>query len=453
MSDLVESDPSMKSVVNHEITRPANPSVERKVASLLTAFQGRGNVVCSVLGNIIYAICQWGLLIVLTKTSTPTLVGQFALCLAIANPVVQFFNLNLRAVLTTDVGNRFRFADYLLLRIYGTVLGIFVVAAIAWLSGYRDVMLVLLIAVGIEKSVESTADLFWGLFQKHQRMDYFALSQLLKGPFALLAFGVTVSLTGSLLASVCWMAGIWIVSIFVFDVPCAARLLGDRTEMSVVGGIETKALLQLAWLSLPLGLVTLLLALEANIPRYFLEHFTSPEELGIFSALMFFTNAGLIFATAFGQSMLASLSMQYAAHNLRGFQKSLRRLALGGVIAGFGSVLIAVIFGKSILSIVYSPAYANHTALFNWLMLAGAINILASLLGYVITAMRLFRTTLIGHLITTAVTLAASWMLVRTQGLDGAGWTALVTVAVLCAFYYGSIHYVLNRRKSEVLSS
>ena len=61
----------------------------------------------TIAGDVIYAACQWGMLIVLAKLGSPEMVGQFALGLAVTAPVIIFANLALRQIQSTDVRNEF----------------------------------------------------------------------------------------------------------------------------------------------------------------------------------------------------------------------------------------------------------------------------------------------------------------------------------------------------------
>src|SRR5258708_34850765 len=78
----------------------ATPSLEKtKRVSL------RRNFAWTLAGDVIYAACQWGMLVSIAKLRTPAMLGQFALGLAVAPPVVILTRLQLRALLATDAGN------------------------------------------------------------------------------------------------------------------------------------------------------------------------------------------------------------------------------------------------------------------------------------------------------------------------------------------------------------
>jgi len=99
-------------------------------------------------GNVIYAACQWGILVVLAKLGSPKMVGQFALGSAITAPVIMFTNLQLRAVQATDAKDEYSFGDYFSLRLLTTALAFLIIVCIAALSGYSMITAMVILAVG-----------------------------------------------------------------------------------------------------------------------------------------------------------------------------------------------------------------------------------------------------------------------------------------------------------------
>src|SRR2546430_9316589 len=80
----------------------------------------RGDFAWTLAGNLVYAGCQWGMVMALAKLSTATALGQFALGMAVTAPIFLFSNLNLRAILATDTSLEFPFRAYLRLRLLTT---------------------------------------------------------------------------------------------------------------------------------------------------------------------------------------------------------------------------------------------------------------------------------------------------------------------------------------------
>ena len=135
----------------------------------------RRNFSWTLMGNVTYAACLWGILEVLTKLGEPETVGRFALGSAIANPVIMFSNLQLRAVLATDVNDTHEFRDYLGLRMVMLPIAYLVVVLIAVVF-FQPQQILVIGLMGLVRVVEAFSDLAYGVAQKYERMDLMAKS-------------------------------------------------------------------------------------------------------------------------------------------------------------------------------------------------------------------------------------------------------------------------------------
>jgi O-antigen/teichoic acid export membrane protein len=403
----------------------------------------RRNLSWTVVGNVFYAATQWAMLIMLAKLGTPQMVGMFALGLAIAAPVLMFTNLQLRAVQATDAEFRYRFGDYLALRLIGTTLALVVVLGIVYFAGYQRETALVILAVGLAKAFESVSDVFYGLFLQHERMDRMAKSMIAKGSFSLVAFGLGVYLTGNLVWGVLGLGLVWALVLVCYDLRNGAWVLKNwpsapnaPTPKEAGGAAKlrpywsVKTLTRLAWLALPLGFVTGLLTFNANVPRYFVEHYLGGRELGIFAAMAYATVAGTTVVNAMGQSASPRLAKYYAARNREGFCVLLLKLAGVGASLGVAGVLLTVVAGREILTLIYGPEYAGQEGVFTWLMVAAGIFYVASFLGYAVTAARYFAVQVPLFVLAGCVTALACLWLVPAAGLQGAALAVVLTAAV-----------------------
>jgi O-antigen/teichoic acid export membrane protein len=421
----------MSSVLNDEKTSLATLDENYDVLapspcanSTPTPLSLRSNFSWTFAGNVVYTGCQWGMLMVLAKLGSPERVGQFALGLAVTAPTTMFSNLHLRALQATDARREYRFGHYLALRLATTALALLVIAGMAY--GYRLEMALVILAIGLSKAFESLSDVVYGLLQAHERMDWIALSMMIKGPLSLVALGTTICLTKSIVWGALALAGSWGLLLIAYDIPNGTRLL-DQGE-PFLPRWDVPALARLAWLALPLGIVMMMISLNANIPRYFIEHYRGERELGIFAAVACLMVAGNTVVSALGQSASPRLARYYAEGDRRAFCRLLLQLA--GLGAGIGAVglFLALIAGREILNILYKPEYADHADLFAWLMVAAMVSNVASLLGYGMTAARYFRSQLPLSGFCGAVLALACLGLVPRFGLIGAAWASLGAV-------------------------
>lgn len=393
----------------------------------------RRNFSWTFTGNVVYAACQWGMLMILSKVGSPEMVGQFALGTAITTPVLMLTNLNLRVVQATDAREEYGFGDYLGLRLISTVIAFLVIVVIVGFSAYPWETAGVILIMGLAKAFESVSDVCYGLLQHHERMDRIARSMMIKGGLSVGTFALLVLITNRLVWGVAGLAATWAIVLLTYDFTSAALILrrDDRALQWIAPRWNTATLFKLFRLSLPLGFVMMLFSLNTNIPRYFIAHYWGERTLGIFAAMAYLLVAGTTVVAALGQSASPRLSKYYAQQNKKAFRALLLKLVgIGAGLGGIG-VVIALLAGKKILTVLYGPEYAQHDV-FLWIMVAAAIGYVVSFLGYGITATRQFHRFTIPYIIVTVTALIASSTLIPSNGLIGAAWTLLIMYLASC---------------------
>jgi O-antigen/teichoic acid export membrane protein len=397
----------------------------------------RRNFSWTFLGNLIYAGCQWGMLIVLAKLGNAEMVGQFTLGLAMSAPVFMLSNLQLRAVQATDIKHNYHFGHYLALRLFTVICSLVFIFGLAIFSGYGQETIYIILIIGIAKAFESISDLFYGLFQRHERMDWLAQSTIAKGILSLLVLGSLIHFTNNLTVSIIGLTASWASVLVAYEYPKCQFLiggeLGQRVSVLQVQPIwDGKVLWPLVKLAFPLGFVMMLISLNTNIPRYFIESYLGQRELGIFAAMSYLPVAGGTVVNAFGQSALPKLSQYFDQGNRIAFWTLLKKLMGTGIVLAISGLIISSFCGRQILTVLYRPEYAEYTDVFVWVMVAAGFGYLGNYLGYGATATRAFQGLTIPYLMVTILSLSVSWLLIPKFGLIGAAWTLCVSSFATC---------------------
>jgi O-antigen/teichoic acid export membrane protein len=393
----------------------------------------RLNFSWTFIGNAVYAASQWGMLMMIAKLGSPEMVGQFSLGLAITAPIIMFTNLHLRVVQATDTKHQFLFSDYLGLRIVATGLALLVIVIITLLSDYRWETSLVILLFGLAKALESISDVLYGVVQQHERMDRMAVSMILKGLLSLLLLGIGVYVSHQVVWGVFGLVIAWGTLLFCYDLPNGALILKNsvpKQQAEIRPQWHLRKLVQLTRISLPLGFVMMLISLNTNIPRYFIEHYLGEKLLGIFAAIGYLMMLGNMIVNALGESACPRLAKYYAKSDQAAFRNLLLKLVGIGTLLGGIGVLISLVAGKQLLTIIYGSEYANHTNLFVWLMVIAAIGYVSSFLGYGMTAARYFRIQMPLFMIATVVSAISCFWLIPTQGLQGAIMALLISVII-----------------------
>jgi O-antigen/teichoic acid export membrane protein len=171
---------------------------------------------------------------------------------------------------------------------------------------------------------------------------------------------------------------------------------------------------------MPLGVITLLISLNANIPRYVIERQLGTPMLGMFAALAYALAVGNTVVGALGQSTSPRLARYYAAGDRAAFLGLLRKLVGTGALLGFCGVAVTSVAGQSLLRLLYGAEYADLLGVLLWLMIGGGISYVAAILGYAMTAVRAFHVQAPLFLATSGVTIVSCWLLIPRYQLSGA---------------------------------
>ncbi len=420
------------SLIVDQPREPRSPPEGRGAQSPLSL---RRNAAWMFVGNAAYAGCQWAMLVVLAKLGNPVMVGQFVLALAITTPVMAFFMLQLRSVQATDARREYQFGDYLGLRLLAVVMAMAAVAGICLTSGYSQTTMLIILAAGASAAIDSISDVIYGLLQQRERMDRIAQSMIVRGAVSLMALAAAILATGSVLYGILAIAATRILVLISYDLRSAASTLhgtafgtrtGRRDHESLLPRWGVRKTLSLAKLSLPLGIVMMLIGLSNSIPRYFVEHYGGERCLGIFGALGYLGLVGSTAVAAIGQSATPQLAECYARGRRKPFSILLLKLSAAGAGLGLLGVAVAIVAAPQVLAIFYGAEYAAHGGILVWIMLAAGIGYVAAFGGYGITAARYFQIQIPLFAGVAAVTAAACWWLVPAYGMLGAAISLLI---------------------------
>lgn len=409
------------------------------------------------IGNVVYAGCQWGMLMVLAKLGSTEIVGRFALGLAITAPVITFLKFDLRAIQATDIQGQYSFRDYLSLRIINCILALFAIACIGHFGNYIfDAQIVILI-IAVAKIVEAICDIFHGLLQRHERMDLIAISYLIKGPLSVISLAAGLLFGGLQWGALCMLLS-WALVFLLYDMRVGMKMLRltqkhDEHIKKIKGKKKgkKKRWIQLAKQTLPMGIGTLLLSLDDNIPRLFIEHQLGEIRLGIFAAMAYIQVAGTTVVRALTYSSAPRLAEAYANPGHTGFLPLLAKITSVGFLIGLAGWITSALIGEDLLSIFYTPRYSEWANVFTWLMAGSMMHYIAMFLSSGIVVIRYFRSSMTLEFIVLLTIVTGCFCLIPGYGILGAAWAVGLGTSLHAFGAFGIIAYVCLSEKKKWL--
>ena len=331
-------------------------------------------------------------LLVIARWHGMAAAGQFAYAQALTAPIAQLLNLQLKALLLTHQVAELPLGTAVSIRILTSVVGVALILLLLFASGPLT---------GIwmgSRLADSWAELFQADLQRAGRMSRAAISVVLRAAGLVVLLALSASLEAALLGYVLFS----LLLLFTFDWQPLRRQLNWNWAM----------LRPLVYRGVMLGVVLCLQAANSSIPRIVLEQNTDASTLGIFVTASVVLQAGNLLASAFGQILLPAMA-----------NSPLFRIASWTLVPFFAALFalfITVAASSWLLAFFHlaSNSIAENTLLA--LSLAQLTIWPATMLGYALTARRLYREMLWLGLGLIVVSSFSSWLLVIPFGSVGA---------------------------------
>jgi O-antigen/teichoic acid export membrane protein len=410
----------------------------------------RRNAAWAFLGQVVFAASLWGCFIVLARLAGPEELGRYALALAVVTPIMLFGRMQMRELQVVDARQRYRFDDYFAVRLVSTLCAGMVVVAIA-LLGYSWHLALPILLVALARWFENLSEVHYGLAQRQKRFDLVSRSMMLRGILGLLALGAGYYLTQELAVGLAGIAAAWALVWWFLD-RASTKQWRDSSGSEPRGQPRLSARLRLAWTAVPLGIAMLLVTLNPNVPRYFVEHVVGLEALGLFAAMAHFVVAGRMPINAMCQAASPRLADLYAAGDRIEFRHLLLRLMGLSLLPGLGGLAVAILFGRELLDLIYGPRFAEGADIFPWIMLVAVVLYVQTPLGYGLTAMHQFKIQPLIFGVVVLVNATGCLLLVPRYGLLGATLPWLASVA--CQFLLSlAVHWRCLRRPLDAMAT
>lgn len=394
------------------------------------------------IGNIVYAVTLWLMLILVAKLGDPEMVGIFTLGFAVTGPVIMFANLRLRPIIASDSNNDNKFFDYLSLRLLTTVTAFLLISCVLFILNLDTDVLMVILIIAIAKSFEAISDIYFGLLQKYECMKRIALSMIMKSLYTILLFGGLMYYTGSIVVALAGLSFAWCIILLSYDIKSPEYLyhhqeitnddkfIGQR-NLFINSHHNFITYITLAKKAAPLGVVALLMSLSTSIPRYVIAYEHGERLLGFYAAITYIMIAGVMVLSSAGQSAIPRLARYANNHDYMAIKYLLLKLVFLAIGCGTIGWVISYYFGGAILSYIYSDEYAAFANELNWIMVAAGLNYIALFLWYAMTALQIYKIQLYIFTIDVVLIFLLSLKFVPDKGVMG----AVLAMVILMAFH------------------
>lgn len=403
-------------------------AVESRAGSLDRPLSFRANVSWSFFGTLAHAGSRWLGLVVLARLGGAETVGTLALATAIASPIFALTNLQLRQIQAVDASGRFSFSTVFGLRLLTSGLALLGVGLYAVLASRGSDLAPVLLFVALAQGFESLSEVIYGRLQRRERLDRVAQSMTAHGVLGIVALAAGYAATGELAVGAAGMAAGSLATFLFFDLPSLRAASGGKIGLQP--RFPRAELVPLLRSALPLGGTMMLVSLNGQIPRYFLEGSAGRAELGIFAALWQLVAVGNLVVSAVATAASPRLANAAHAGDRAAFRSlSTKLYGLIGIVSG-GGILLSLLGGELILLLVFGPDFAARADVLVLLAIAGSVGFACAVPGHGLTATGAHGVQLPLFCLITAVSVGLCAWLIPAFGLRGAAIAILGTYLV-----------------------
>jgi O-antigen/teichoic acid export membrane protein len=224
--------------------------------------------------------------------------GLFSISIAITGPLFMFFNMQLKWLIATE-NNNYSFHEFLLVRISTSTIAV-ILGVIFFIFSADVNFFYFFICVSLYKFFESISEIPYGVFQKQENFKLIFLFSIFKatGIFLVLLVDFYFKLSFNIIFYISILyASSFFLEFFVIN----------KRNKVVLKNIKIKLILDKIEKSWKYGIVSFLISLKTNIPRYFLSAI-GLEKLAIFSTLNYLNYGSNFLFSSLGEVSNVKLS-------------------------------------------------------------------------------------------------------------------------------------------------
>ena len=363
-----------------------------------------------MLANVLQGAGPFLALIIITRLHGLGQAGQFAYAQAVTIPVMQFLGFQLKALVLTHRSDEVSLSIGAGIRVLTSCAGALLIAFLALFDAW-------LICFWIgARLVDSWAEIFQADAQR-------------SGQSRTAAFSLG-SRTLCLLFAAAWADNAEMVAKVYFSLSLILLVVFDWQFRSISMHWNWGRLSHLMQRGFVLGIVLFLQAMSSSIPRIMLERSSDAATLGLFAALSVLLQTGNLIASGYGQALIVKLGSAPVSQLVVWMSLPFCLAVLALCAQQIAEPLIL-----SALQVSINPS-AHETLLF--LGIAQLTIWPAAMIGYALTARRLYTELLWVGLSLVVVSATMSMSLIPTYGAAGAAMSLALTglTTILMCFWF-----------------
>ncbi len=390
----------------------------------------------NTLGSLIHAFNSLFFLIIVTRINGINNSGIFSYAFTISNIFLTVATFGGRNYQITDSKKEFNDNLYKNFRYITTIISLLLFTLLFLLFNYSTYKYLIIVLLIVVRSFESISDVYFGIFQKNNKLYLVGISLFFKNLLSLIIFVITDYIFKNLYVPIiCWGI-INLAFLIFFDTLKSKNISNEKFKLE-------KKYKEIFNKTLYFFLFNFVSIFIINIPRYFIDFYLSDELQGIY---------GIIVMPATMTALLTQFILQPYAVKLSEsnkndtviFKNQVKKIFMYTIFISIICILLAYLFGIPVLNLIYSLNLNNYKYYLLLVMIGSSFYALNNLLNLIYTIKRKTRYQFIIYIISIVLSLIITFFLVNKYSLLGGVISYLLTMFIIFIFYIIKYRKVIN---------
>ena len=398
----------------------------------------KNNIIYNTIGTFFYFFCQWAITVLVVKLGGYSNGGILSITISMTNIFYMISMYGVRSFQVSDIKNRYKDGDYLLLRIVTSVISfIFFGITLFYLDYDKEIQLCMIIYMFF-KLGESITDLNFGFFQRYNLYREIGISYIIKGVLTLIVFCLTLYFSKNLILTLFLETlALWFL-IVVYDF----KKLKNKLNLKM----KTYKVVFLLKLCFSLMLYTLILPYLNFITRYQVEKFFGTEELGYYSAI---TMVIVVISTLFGSIfiiIIPKISYLYKEKNVKEIIKIILKINLAIFVFTIISIIGAILLGNTVFSILFTDSIQKYMYLLIPTIITSSILGILNYLSTILISFHDLKFVLVANLIPAIFCTLLLKISILQYGMLGSLYSLIISLFLGILIVGIRIYFLLKKR-------
>lgn len=392
----------------------------------------KANMIWNSSGSLFYLGCQWLITVFVVRLSNGfDAAGTLSLAMSVYNMFSSLAIYRMYTYQVSDVKHENTLGEYFAFRIMTCGIALAAITVYSFFTCPAEALLAIL-SYALYKAVGLLIDVFHGLDQINDRMDYIGKSLMMQGLVSLALFLAGMLLFEDVAITLLIMLlGIALIGFF-YDLPRATRF--ERLKV----GIEWRKARHLLVYCFPIVVAAIACGAAASIPRQYLSFYDGAAALGVYSSVAAPVAVIQMGASYIYNPLLSRFSKSYVEGRYGHLLQLLLCAGAGIALVGVFATLLLELFGQSILVLMFGEEISSYAYLLTPIIACSMLTAYAWFLNDVLVALRLFGGSFLGNVIAATASIPSSLLLIPLFGMNG------VSFAIIVGYGMGSLFMLIR---------